>query len=229
MITTVSFDLDDTLWNPRPALIAADKAQWQALSEIHPQLTEHFSQDRIFRCRKKVLEHAPSIIGDVTALRLEVMIQLLTALGINAEQAASSTATAFAAFMARRNDVILFSDAIEVLKQLCETYRLVAITNGNANVFKTELGVFFELAIRADEVGIAKPDRGIFDLTWERLGCAATEVIHVGDSVESDVQGALNAGVTPVWYNPNGEPNLLDVNEISSLTELPALLKNIRD
>ena len=229
MITTVSFDLDDTLWNPRPALIAADKAQWQALSEIHPQLTEHFSQDRIFRCRKKVLEHAPSIIGDVTALRLEVMIQLLTALGINAEQAASSTATAFAAFMARRNDVVLFSDAIEVLKQLCETYRLVAITNGNANVFKTELGVFFELAIRADEVGIAKPDRGIFDLTWERLGCAATEVVHVGDSVESDVQGALNAGVTPVWYNPNGEPNRLDVNEISSLTELPALLGSTRD
>ena len=94
MITTVSFDLDDTLWNPRPALIAADKAQWQALSEIHPQLTEHFSQDRIFRCRKKVLEHAPSIIGDVTALRLEVMIQLLTALGIDAEQAASSAAAA---------------------------------------------------------------------------------------------------------------------------------------
>ena len=229
MITTVSFDLDDTLWNPRPALMAADKAQWQALSEIHPQLTEHFSQDRIFRCRKKVLEHAPSIIGDVTALRLEVMIQLLTALGINAEQAASSTATAFAAFMARRNDDVLFSDAIEVLKQLCETYRLVAITNGNANVFKTELGVFFELAIRADEVGIAKPDRGIFDLTWERLGCAATEVVHVGDSVESDVQGALNAGVTPVWYNPNGEPNRLDVNEISSLTELPALLGSTRD
>ena len=229
MITTVSFDLDDTLWNPRPALIAADKAQWQALSEIHPQLTEHFSQDRIFRCRKKVLERAPSIIGDVTALRLEVMIQLLTALGINAEQAASSTATAFAAFMARRNDVVLFSDAIEVLKQLCETYRLVAITNGNANVFKTELGVFFELAIRADEVGIAKPDRGIFDLTWERLGCAATEVVHVGDSIESDVQGALNAGVTPVWYNPNGEPNRLDVNEISNLTELPALLGSTRD
>jgi putative hydrolase of the HAD superfamily len=176
-----------------------------------------------------VLEHAPSIIGDVTALRLEVMIQLLTALGIDAEQAASSAATAFTAFMARRNDVVLFSDAIEVLKQLCETYRLVAITNGNANVFKTELGVFFELAIRADEVGIAKPDRGIFDLTWERLGCAATEVVHVGDSVESDVQGALNAGVTPVWYNPNGEPNRLDVNEISSLTELPALLGSTRD
>ena len=229
MITTVSFDLDDTLWNPRPALIAADKAQWHALSEIHPQLTEHFSQDRIFRCRKKVLEHAQSIIGDVTALRLEVMIQLLTALGIDAEQAASSAATAFTAFMARRNDVVLFSDAIEVLNQLCETYRLVAITNGNANVFKTELGVFFELAIRADEVGIAKPDRGIFDLTWERLGCAATEVVHVGDSVESDVQGALNAGVTPVWYNPNGEPNRLAVNEISSLTELPALLGNTRD
>ena len=100
MITTVSFDLDDTLWNPRPALIAADKAQWQALAKMYPEFTEHFSQDRIFRCRKKVLEDAPSIIGDVTALRLEVMIQLLTSLGIDAEQAASTAAAAFAAAFA---------------------------------------------------------------------------------------------------------------------------------
>ena len=31
MITTLSFDLDDTLWDPRPALVAANKAQWLAL------------------------------------------------------------------------------------------------------------------------------------------------------------------------------------------------------
>ena len=36
MITTLSFDLDDTLWDPRPALVAADKAQWLALAQHYP-------------------------------------------------------------------------------------------------------------------------------------------------------------------------------------------------
>ena len=38
MITTLSFDLDDTLWDPRSALIAADKAQWFALAQRYPDL-----------------------------------------------------------------------------------------------------------------------------------------------------------------------------------------------
>ena len=45
MITTLSFDLDDTLWDPRPALIAADKAQWFALAQRYPDLAE-----RLTRC-----------------------------------------------------------------------------------------------------------------------------------------------------------------------------------
>ncbi len=229
MITTLSFDLDDTLWDPRPALIAADKAQWLALGERYPHLEDQFTHDHIFGCRKQVISHAPAIVGDVTALRIEVMYRLLLSLDIASAEANESAREAFKAFMARRNDVILFPQTLAMLETVSHSHTIVAITNGNADVFKTEIGRYFDLSIRADEVGIAKPNRGIFDLAWQKLGCEPHEVVHIGDSIENDVQGAINAGVIPIWYNPDGAENTLGVNEIRALSELPSLVQQLSD
>ena len=95
MITTLSFDLDDTLWDPRPALVAADKAQWLALAQRYPDLAERFTRDQIFVCRKQILTDAPSIVGDVTALRIEVMYRLLLSLDIAPAEADESARMAF--------------------------------------------------------------------------------------------------------------------------------------
>jgi HAD superfamily hydrolase (TIGR01549 family) len=229
MITTLSFDLDDTLWDPRPALIAADKAQWLALAQRYPDLAERFTRDQIFVCRKQILANAPSIVGDVTALRIEVMYRLLLSLDIAPAEADESARIAFEAFMAKRNDVILFPETIPMLESVSKSYTIVAITNGNADVFKTGIGSYFDLSIRADEAGVAKPDRGIFDLTWEKVGCQSSDVIHIGDSLENDILGAINAGVTPVWYNPDKEQNTLGVNEVSALSELSSMIQQLSD
>lgn len=229
MITTLSFDLDDTLWDPRSALIAADKAQWLALAERYPDLEEQFTRDQIFVCRKQILSNTPSILGDVTALRIEVMHQLLISLNIAPGEANASAREAFKAFMAKRNAVILYPQAIPMLEIVSDSHTIVAITNGNADVFKTGIGRYFDLSIRADEVGIAKPHRGIFDLTWKKVGCQSSEVIHIGDSIENDIKGAINAGVTPIWYNPDEQQNTLGVNEVRALSELPAMIQQLSD
>ena len=229
MITTLSFDLDDTLWDPKPALVAADKAQWLALAQSYPDLAERFTRDQIFVCRKQILTDAPSIVDDVTALRIEVMYRLLLSLDIAPAEADESARVAFEAFMAKRNDVILFPETIPMLERVSELYTLVAITNGNADVFKTGIGPYFDLSIRADEAGIAKPDRGIFELAWEKLSCQSSEVVHIGDSVENDVQGAINAGVTPIWYNPDRQQNTLGVNEVRALSDLPSMIQQLSD
>jgi putative hydrolase of the HAD superfamily len=168
-------------------------------------------------------------VGDVTALRIEVMYRLLLSLDIAPAEADEAARRAFEAFMAMRNDVILFPETIPMFESVSESYTVVAITNGNADVFKTEIGRYFNLSIRADEAGIAKPDRGIFDLTWEKLGCQSSEVIHIGDSLENDVQGAINAGVTPIWYNPDKEENTLGVIEVRALSELPSVIQQLSD
>jgi putative hydrolase of the HAD superfamily len=226
-VSILSFDLDDTVWDPRPALIAADTAQWKFLATQFPALADHFTKDRVMGCRKRVIDSSPLIVGDVTALRIEVMQQLLLSLGVGADMALEAANDAFAAFMAQRNDVILFPDAREVLSQLATQFTLIAITNGNADVHKTPLGPFFRLAFRADEVGSAKPEAKIFEVAMRSLDCLPSEVIHIGDSIETDVNGALNAGITPVWFNPEGKENGLGVNEVRSLTELPAVIARL--
>ena len=226
-LSTLSFDLDDTVWDPRPALIAADKAQWQHLAFRFPALTKHFTKDRVMGCRKRVIDNSPAIVGDVTALRIEVMQQLLLSLDIPAESAVSAAKDAFSAFMAHRNDVNLFPDAVTILSELAQRFTLIAITNGNADVHKTPLGPFFRLAFRADEVGSAKPDAKIFEVAMRAAACSSSEMIHIGDSIETDVNGALNAGVKPIWFNTDGEKNTLGVAEIRSLTELPAVIDSL--
>lgn len=226
-ITTLSFDLDDTVWDPRPALLAADKAQWEHLIGRFPHLSEHFTKDRVMGCRKRVIDKSPMIIGDVTALRLEVMEQLLLSLEVPADTAVSAAQGAFAAFMAHRNEVVLFPDAIDVLSHLAERFTLIAITNGNADVHKTALGPLFKLAFRADEVGSAKPDTKIFEVAMSAVACASNEMIHIGDSIETDVKGAINAGVTPIWFNADGDDNSLGIREVRSLTDLPAAIDSL--
>ena len=223
-ITTLSFDLDDTVWDPRPALLAADKAQWEHLTGRFPHLSEHFTKDRVMGCRKCVIDKSPMIVGDVTALRLEVMEQLLLSLEVPADTAVSAAKDAFAAFMAHRNEVVLFPDAIDVLSHLAERFTLIAITNGNADVHKTALGPLFKLAFRADEVGSAKPDAKIFEVAMSAVACASNEMIHIGDSIETDVKGAINAGVTPIWFNADEDDNSLGIREVRSLTDLPAAI-----
>lgn len=46
--------------------------------------------------------------------------------------------------------------------------------------------------------GAAKPDSGLFEAALELAGCDASEAIHVGDSLENDVAGAVAAGIAPV-------------------------------
>ena len=76
-------------------------------------------------------------------------------------------------------------------------------------------------------MGSAKPDAKIFEVAMSAAACASNEMIHIGDSIETDVNGALNAGVTPIWFNANGDEDLLGVKEVRSLTDLPAAIDSL--
>ena len=53
-------------------------------------------------------------------------------------------------------------------------------------------------------VGAAKPDGAIFDAALEAAGCEAAEALHVGDSIDKDVAGAMTAGIAPVLIARDG-------------------------
>ena len=111
MITTLFFDLDDTVWNPRPALIAADRAQWQSIKDQHPGIAANIDRELINTVRETVIHKTPSLTENVSDLRLSVMRELLRHQGLSDNQAGQSADAAFDCFMAKRNDVELFDDA----------------------------------------------------------------------------------------------------------------------
>jgi len=65
-------------------------------------------------------------------------------------------------------------------------------------------GVPMTIVIDSDVVGVAKPDPAIFHLALDACGVAPERVLHVGDTVGADVEGALAADVRPVHLDPYG-------------------------
>ena len=70
-----------------------------------------------------------------------------------------------------------------------------------------------------------KPHRELFEKALEVSGCKAEEVIHVGDSVASDVKGAQSAGIRPILLDRTGTKTVPGVTVIQSLAELTEILK----
>lgn len=67
-----------------------------------------------------------------------------------------------------------------------------------------------------------KPRKELFELALKSTGLRADEVIHIGDSLSSDVKGATGVGIKAVWVNRSGKTvpegvtavvNLLEVRE----------------
>lgn len=61
---------------------------------------------------------------------------------------------------------------------------------------------YFDEIILSSEVDISKPDPEIFFMALEKLKIPGDKVLHIGDSIYDDVNGAKKAGLTPVLFDP---------------------------
>lgn len=126
-----------------------------------------------------------------------------------------------------------FPGVCDVLRELDRVFPLGLITNGPTDaqwrkINKFRLSEIFEVILVSGQLGISKPDPRIFDVALEGLRVAPEEAIMVGNSLEHDYQGAMNAGVRFVWANHTGrelpegwpEPD----HTIGSFAELRKLL-----
>ena len=88
---------------------------------------------------------------------------------------------------------------------------------------------YFKDIIISEEVAISKPNAEIFHHALDKIGYHdKNKVLMVGDSLTSDIQGGINAGIDTCWYNPNeyiNNTNIKPTYEIKSLFQLRELLK----
>jgi HAD superfamily hydrolase (TIGR01549 family) len=71
---------------------------------------------------------------------------------------------------------------------------------------KFDLSRFFAFIISSADYGLRKPNPRIMTLAAKKLGLPAKDIWFVGDKIDIDVAGALQAELHPVWYNPQREP-----------------------
>lgn len=70
-----------------------------------------------------------------------------------------------------------------------------------------------------------KPHGELFEKALEITGLKADEVIHVGDSAASDVEGAMAAGITPVLLDRKKQKDIKGVKVVHSLMEILEYIK----
>lgn len=101
-------------------------------------------------------------------------------------------------------DEVPFPDAEDTLRCLCGCgYRLGIIANqsfGTADRLRSwGLLGYFDVVAASAELGVAKPDRAIFEKALELAGCKAEEAVMVGDRLDNDMVPAKALGMKTVW------------------------------
>ncbi|TZF82216.1 noncanonical pyrimidine nucleotidase, YjjG family [Pedobacter sp. BS3] len=124
----------------------------------------------------------------------------------------------------------LFPQAHETLAYLQEKYCLHLISNGfkestECKIEGSLLAKYFDTIVISEVVGVNKPDKAIFEFATSGAKAHKTESLMVGDSLEADIQGALNFGMDAIYFNPLQKEKPDYVNQqIHSLCELMNLL-----
>ncbi len=125
-------------------------------------------------------------------------------------------------------------NAIETVTALKGKYKQYAVTNGTIVAQQRKLkqsgliNIFDDVFI-SDEIGYEKPNIQFFNAVQEKIGkFNKNEVMIIGDSLSSDMQGGNNADILCCLYNPHNTVNKNDIKidyEIKDIADILEILK----
>jgi putative hydrolase of the HAD superfamily len=224
------FDLDHTLWD-------FDANSKHTLRELYHKLDleqrgvydfDLFHSNYIAH-NEKLWERYRNGFIRVDELRLKRMWQTLLDFKIGDQMLAETMSNQFLDMLPTRTKV--FPHTFEILDYLTNKgYQLHLITNGfektqHSKLKYSGLQKYFIEVITSEGSNSLKPQKEIFEYAMEKVRCAAGECIMIGDSLEVDIQGAINAGIDQVFVNHLCiECTIKPTFEIYSLKELENIL-----
>ncbi|MFG2425229.1 HAD family hydrolase [Streptomyces sp. NPDC048448] len=212
-ITTVLFDLDDTLVPYLPCWTTALDTVTQHLAHTHsgvsgPAIAAAYTRvsDTLWRDYEQALAH----LGPTPVIRAHVWRTALHECGIQPDERELG---ALVAYFARQQHLAITPDrqTAALLERLALRYRLGVVTNGDRATQHAKLGHAgldgaFETVVCALDTGARKPDPAPFLHACSDLSVAPEQCLYVGDSWANDVVGAHGAGMHPVWICPDTVP-----------------------
>jgi putative hydrolase of the HAD superfamily len=227
----VFFDLDHTLWdfdtNSKETLY--DLYHELELSSVGIPAFDHFHltyhhHNNIFwdRFRKGYITREE--------LRWKRMWRTLLDYKVASEPLARKLSERYLEILPTKKN--LFNDTIEILDYLkAKGYPMHLITNGfektqHAKIKNSGIQSYFTHIVTSEEAGIMKPHVAIFEYALQKSGITAAEAIMVGDTLDADIEGANNAGIDSVYFNPAvpAAGDIVPTYVINNLAELKTIL-----
>ena len=220
-ITDIFFDLDHTLWDfDTNSFLAFDKI----FKSQYPTIDSNFFIEIYAPINQACwkLYQVDEITHD--ELRYQRLKQTFDLMNYSiSDGAIDKIATDYITFLPDNNQ--LFKGAIEVLEYLKPKYHLHIITNGFAEVqdkkiANSGLKKYFNTITNSEMAGVKKPHPSIFNHALILAETNIKQSIMIGDSVDADVQGALDFGMEAILFDPNNQFPLTGISRINQLIEL---------
>jgi len=224
MDKVVFFDIDDTLLDTSSFAIMARKAAINLMVENGLPL----EKDEAYELLKEIIKEKGSNyekhFNVLTERVLKEENHLLIALGmITYHNVKFSLLRPYP----KTNDILIY------LKS--KGYRLGVISNGITikqweKLVRLNLYPFFDEVITSGEVGFEKPHHNIFDEAVKRMKGNPKKCIMIGNKLQEDVMGAINAGMSAIYVNPNVTPEEEDlINKGKHDIKVISNIKEVRD
>jgi HAD superfamily hydrolase (TIGR01509 family) len=123
----------------------------------------------------------------------------------------------------------ILPDTRDTLLGLKQQYRLAVISNSDGGIqealVSADIADCFECIIDSAHVGVEKPDPAIFRAGIDAMQVNPSDSIYIGDVYSIDVLGAHSVGMRAVLIDPFAVYRHENCPRISSLSELPELLR----
>ncbi|QNA44915.1 YjjG family noncanonical pyrimidine nucleotidase [Lacibacter sediminis] len=200
------FDLDHTLWD-------FDANAMETLADVYKELDLQAAGVNDFDLFCKHYLHHNAILWDryhhgyISAddLKWKRMWRTLLEFKNGSEELARKMSGYFLEVLPTKQN--LFPYTHEILRHLKEKeYKLHLITNGFEKtqwrkLDNSKLGSYFEEVITSERSNSVKPNKEIFEYALHITGAQVHESIMIGDNLDADIQGAINAGMDSIFVN----------------------------
>jgi putative hydrolase of the HAD superfamily len=227
MVKAVSFDVGETLLRPYPSFGELTVQRCREVGAVLPPganaRIEQLADSHFASLRRQGRTYSRSNEESRNAW-LGLYRAFLHQEGIDENRAERVAEHIYATFVDPAT-YRLFDDARPVLTELRSRGFVVGVISNwetwlTSLLRVTGLDSLLDFRVVSGLVGYEKPDSRIFDVAIQSTGVAASDFLHVGDSVSSDVEGALGIGMRAILLDRYGRYPDINATRVQSLREL---------
>ena len=200
-IELITFDLDDTFWDIKSVIIAAEKNYRHWLEAKISKSIKWGTFDEFMSIRQDLIKEIPTLEYDLGLLRKKLIRHHLNDHITNQDELNLLIDEAYEFFLEERHKVVFYEEVIGVLENLSSQVMLVVLTNVNADVNKLGIGNLFNFSIASTDVMSNKPGPAHFVRAKEISGIDFQNTLHIGDHPVNDIKGARDLGINTMWFN----------------------------